>query len=409
MTRDIRILFGISLSLAFCSLITWAGPEAAQRYTPPDGQRTVQGVVFEDANRNQIREPTEAGLEGVAVSDQFSVTATASDGTCQLELAPGASVVFVSVPDGWATVTGAFWRPVPPEGGAARLEFPLVRRQAGAEFTFIHASDTHLSAASLPRMRLLRALVEQTKPAFVLITGDLVRDALRVGEAEARGYYEMLVAELRQFPVPVWTVPGNHENFGIERHRSLVSPDHPLYGKQMYRHYLGPNYYSFTWGGVRFLGLDSVDIDDTWYYGHVDATQLEWIKRDLATASAATPVVTFNHIPFASAAERLDGYTDEPPAPTLIRVNGKLQFRHLVSNAADVLAALKPHRLEIALGGHLHAREVLEYRTEEGTRRFHQAAAVVGPSKAGGLAMASGVTLYRVRAGVVDGGTFLPL
>jgi predicted MPP superfamily phosphohydrolase len=312
------------------------------------------------------------------------------------------------VPDGF-TSSGAFWRALSASGDAPSIDFALARRQSTTEFTFIHASDTHLSAASLPRMQLLRALVERTKPAFVLITGDLVRDALRVSEAEARGYYEMLVAELRQFPVPVWTVPGNHENFGIEREKSGISAGHPLYGKQMYRHYLGPNYYSFTWGGIRFLGVDSIDVDDMWYYGHVDAAQLEWIKRDLAAAPDTTPVVTFNHIPFSSAAERLDGYEDEPPAPTLITVNGKTQFRHLVSNMADVLAALKPHRLEIALGGHLHARETLEYRTDDGVLRFHQAGAVVGPSKPGGLTMTSGVTLYRAKAGAVDGGTFLPL
>ncbi len=394
MSIYLRILLAISL---------FAISQPAQ-----DKARTIQGIVYFDANGNQTREPSEAGLSGIVVSDQFSAATTGSNGAWQLEAASGARVVFVSVPDGW-TSSGAFWRPIPAGVSAATLEFPLARRQATSEFTFIHASDTHLSAASLPRMRLLRALVEKTKPAFVLITGDLVRDALRVSEAEARGYYDMLVAELKQFPVPVWTVPGNHENFGIEREKSLVSATHPLYGKQMYRHYLGPNYYSFTWGGVRFLGIDSVDIDDTWYYGHVDAAQLEWIRRDLATAPDTTPVVTFNHIPFASAAERMDGYTDDPPAPTLIRVNGKLLFRHLVSNTPDVLAALRPHRLEIALGGHLHTREVLEYRTDEGLRRFHQAAAVVGPSKAGGLAMSSGVTLYRVKAGVVDGGSFLPL
>jgi predicted MPP superfamily phosphohydrolase len=406
MTRAIRtpLLVGLPLALSSVIAIAPTGRDVAQR----DAQRTIEGVVFDDANRNHIRDQTETGLEGVVVSDQFSVATTGSNGAWQLDAAPGARVVFVSVPDGWSP-TAAFWRPIPEGTDGAGLEFPLGRRQIAQDFTFLHASDTHLSEASLSRMRLLRALVERTKPAFVLITGDLVRDALRVGEAEARGYYEMLVAELRQFPVPVWTVPGNHENFGIERHLSKISAEHPLYGKQMYRHYLGPNYYSFTWGGIRFLGLDSVDIDDTWYYGHVDATQIEWIKRDLATAPAATPVVTFNHIPFASAAERLDGFTDEPPAPTLIRVNGKLLFRHLVSNSADVLAALKPHRLEIALGGHLHAHETLEYRTDEGTRRFHQAAAVVAPSKTGGFTMSSGVTLYRVRAGMVDGGSFLTL
>jgi predicted MPP superfamily phosphohydrolase len=376
--------------------------------SPARQPRALHGVVFDDANGNQKRDQNEPGLPGVVVSDQFSVTSTVADGAWKLDGAPDARVVYVSQPDGW-NASGPFWRALSADGNAASIDFALTRRQPAAEFTFIHASDTHLNAASQPRMQLLRALVEKREPAFVLITGDLVRDALRVGEAEARGYYEMLVAELKQFPVPVWTVPGNHENFGIERDKSGIKADHPLYGKQMYRHYLGPNYYSFTWGGIRFLGIDSVDIDDMWYYGHVDVAQLEWIKRDLATTPDATPVVTFNHIPFASAAERMDGYTEDPPAPTLIRVNGKLQFRHLVSNTFDVLAALRPHRLEIALGGHLHTREVLEYQTDDGLRRFHQAAAVVGPSKTDVLTMASGVTLYRVRAATVDGGTFLPL
>jgi predicted MPP superfamily phosphohydrolase len=392
------------LALVTLVLITYALTGSTANQTP----RALHGVVFDDANGNQKRDQNEPGLPGVVVSDQISVTSTEADGAWKLDSGPSSRVVYVSVPDGF-TSSEPFWRALSASGDAPSIDFALARRQSTAEFTFIHASDTHLSAASLPRMQLLRKLVERTKPAFVLITGDLVRDALRVGEAEARGYYEMLVAELKQFRVPVWTVPGNHENFGIERDKSGVTAEHPLYGKQMYRHYLGPNYYSFTWGGIRFLGVDSIDVDDMWYYGHVDAAQLEWIKRDLAAAPDTTPVVTFNHIPFSSAAERLDGYEDEPPAPTLITVNGKRQFRHLVSNMADVLAALKPHRLEVALGGHLHARETLEYRTDDGLLRFHQAGAVVGPSKPGGLTMTSGVTLYRVKAGAVDGGTFLPL
>jgi predicted MPP superfamily phosphohydrolase len=392
------------IALVALALISYAFAGSAARQTT----RALRGVVFDDVNGNQKRDPNEPGLSGVVVSDQISVTSTGADGGWKLDSGPTSRVVFVSVPDGF-TSSGPFWRAIPPSGDGGQLDLALARRQSTEGFTFIHASDTHLSSASLPRIQLLRALVQRTKPAFLLITGDLVRDALRVGEAEARGYYEMLVAELKQFSVPVWTVPGNHENFGIEREKSGVGADHPLYGKQMYRHYLGPNYYSFTWGGIRFLGVDSIDVDDMWYYGHIDAAQLEWIKRDLAATPDTMPVVTFNHIPFSSAAERLDRYRDEQPAPTLITVNGRTQFRHLVSNTADVLAALKPHRLEIALGGHLHAREVLEYRTGDGVLRFHQAAAVVGPSKPGGLTMESGVTLYRVKAGTVDGGTLLPL
>jgi len=41
--------------------------------------------------------------------------------------------------------------------------------------------------------------------------------------------------------------------------------------------------------------------------------------------------------------------------------------------------------------------------------RFHLAAAVIGPSDGAGLSFPSGVTVYRVRNGVIDDGTFVPL
>lgn len=374
--------------------------------------RVIRGVVFEDANGNGKRDTGERGVAGVGVSDQTSVVTSGADGGYQMEAAAGAGVVFVSLPDGWATV-GRIWRPIEETSGEQRADFALRTRAKAAEFTFVHASDTHVNAASLPRLQRLREQVEKLHPAFVLITGDLVKDALRVPESEARGYYEMFVAEIARFTVPVWTVPGNHENFGIERSKSKVSAEHPLYGKKMYRHFLGPNYYSFTWGGVRFVGLDSVDIsadtNDDWYYGHFDAAQLAWLKSDLANVAKGAPVVTFNHIPMATAVEQMAGYMDGGTAPSLIRINGKMQYRHLVSNTAELLAVLKPLRLEIALGGHMHVRESLVYQTENGPVRFQQAAAIVEASKVAGVTMASGFTVYRVKNGKIDDGVFFPL
>jgi 3',5'-cyclic AMP phosphodiesterase CpdA len=253
-------------------------------------------------------------------------------------------------------------------------------------------------------------MVDSLRPAFVILTGDLVRDALRVTEEEARGYYELFTRELAEFSVPVYPVPGNHEKFGIERHRSLVSPEHPLYGNRMYRHYLGPNYYAFSFGGIRFLGLDTVDYDDQWYHGHVDDVQLAWMGAELARAPTAAPVVTFNHIPFVSGAMTRTGFQDQGLAPTTIRVGGTTHFRHTVYNQDDVLATIG-ERLEIALGGHIHMRESLRYRTQSGEQRLQQAAAIVGPPAGGALDRepVSGLTLYRVEDGRVDDGTFLPL
>jgi predicted MPP superfamily phosphohydrolase len=371
-------------------------------------RREVTGTVFDDVNGNERRDAGEPGVPGAAVSDQYEVATTGADGAYRLLARPPADVVFVSLPDGWRP-SGETWRPLLAGAAVQRHDLPLRRREPRADFTFVHASDTHVSEQSLPRMQRLRQKVNALRPDFVLITGDLVRDALRVPEAEARGYYEMFVAERALFEVPVFAVPGNHEIFGIERHQSLVSPHHPLYGKRMYRHYLGPNYYSFTWGGVRFVGLDTADVDDLWYYGHLDADQLAWLEQDLAAAPAGTPVVTFNHIPLASAVDALNGFEEDPPAPSTIRVAGRTLYRHVVSNTREALARLRGHRLELALGGHMHVRESLAYAADGRTVRFHQSAAVVGPSEAAGLAMTSGFTVYKVKDGVVDNGTFVPL
>ena len=111
----------------------------------------------------------------------------------------------------------------------------------------------------------LAALVTETTVSF---DPALAADELVLDGTAAR------TKETARITMPVWSVPGNHELFGIERHLSLVSAKHPLYGRGMYRHYLGPDYYSFNAGGVHFVGLNTADNDDLWYYGHVDSTQL---------------------------------------------------------------------------------------------------------------------------------------
>lgn len=362
------------------------------------------GSVYDDRNANGRRDIGEPGIAGVVVSNQDTVVRTDASGAYTMNGA-GVGIVHVSLPDGWRA-TGSFWLPI-----AARtdtpLDFGLTKARRADTFTFVHASDTHISAASVARTDRLRALVDSLRPAFVLISGDLVRDALRVGEAEATGYYQLFNEKIGAFPAPTYTVPGNHEVFGIETDKSKVSPDHPLFGRAMYRRYRGPDYYSFNVGGVHVVALNSVDISDQWYYGHVDSLQLAWLERDLSMVPPTTPVVTFNHIPFFSSSESLQGYKDGPPAPSLITVRGKTLYRHTVSNASDVLALLKDRAYPLALSGHGHMVERIRFAGV--ATRFDQAAAVVGPSSGAGMTMPSGITLYRVRRGTIEEGWFIPL
>ena len=364
----------------------------------------IEGIVFEDRDGDGRWEAGEPGLSGIAVSDQVQVVITDESGRFVMD-AHGYGLVFMSQPDGYV-VNGSYWR----VADGAPIEFGLTSMPNVSSFTFVHASDTHLSEASIPRMRRLREMVDSLRPAFVVITGDLVRDALRVPEEVARGYFELLANELAQFTVPVFTVPGNHEKFGIERHQSLVSSAHPLYGNRMYRHYRGPNYFSFTYGGVHFLGLDTVDYDDLWYYGHVDDLQLGWITADVGALPPDMPLVTFSHIPFIGGGESRGGFKEAGVAPSVIEIDGRAYFRHSVHNHQDVLGPIQD-RLEVALQGHIHMREVLKYQTQIGEQRLITAAAVVGPRSGSRAAYGpvSGITLHRVTDGHVDDGTFLPL
>jgi predicted MPP superfamily phosphohydrolase len=367
-------------------------------------QAPVRGTVFHDRNGNGTREPDEPGIAAVAVSNQVQTVATGPDGRFELPAGQGFGLVSISVPDGYRSAS-PFWRRI----DQAPPAFPLLVHPRRTSFSFIHASDTHLDSLSLPRMKLLQALVDSIQPDFVLLTGDLIRDALRVSDTVAAVRYELYVSEQRRISRPVWAVPGNHEIFGIERDRSRVSADHPLYARKMYRHYLGPDYYSFNYGGVHFVALNSEDYEDQSYFGQVDSIQLAWLRSDLALVPDSVPVVTFNHIPFFTAAEMINGYDEESVAPTIIAVGGRKRFRHVVSNAGQVLEVLRGHRYPLALGGHVHIRETLSYALGGQDTRFEQAAAVVGPSDAGPLHFRSGVTVYRVRNGAVGAGEFVPL
>jgi hypothetical protein len=363
----------------------------------------ITGAVFQDNNSNGTHDPTEPGIQGVAVSNQVSVVVTGNDGRYQLPAGEGFGIVMISVPSGFSA--SSFWMSVNNSQGP--VDFALKKAAQPSEFTFVHASDTHVSEKSLDRMKKFRAAVDKARPDIVLITGDLVRDALRVGEAEAMRLYELFKTETSMIKVPVWNAPGNHEIFGIERHLSLVSPNHPLYGRKMYRRYLGPDYYSFNYGGIHFVALNSLEYDDLWYYGRIDSVQLHWLKQDVAKLPKTTPIVTFQHVPLYSGGISLTAFESDGPGRTLEKGKGGTQLRHVVSNSQDVFAILLAYNYPLALAGHHHSQQRF---TMEGIQtRFEQTAAVIGPAEEGLFKLPSGITVYKVKDGQIDAGTFVRL
>jgi predicted MPP superfamily phosphohydrolase len=245
---------------------------------------------------------------------------------------------------------------------------------------------------------------------FVIISGDLIRDALRVNENTARNYYEMFVAEINQFKMPVYCGLGNHELFGIERDKSLVSVNHPLYGKKMYQHYLGPNYYAFNYGGMHFISIDAMNYQDTYYFGGVDSVQLQWLENELQHVPSTTPVVTFNHIPFISPGFSFQDFEEDKfYGPQLLRQGNKQYHRHIVYNSKEVITRIGQRPYPLALSGHYHAAQ--DSKIIGSTTVFAQTSAIAGPDVLNyyGFTVQSGFTLYEVNNTKIISSKFIPL
>jgi Icc protein len=391
-------------TILFAALTILSLTAAAQSLS----KNTVQGYVYVDKNNNGVRDKNEEGIKDVRISDQSEIVLTDGEGHYRIESNGARGLVFVIQPNNYV-IRGPFWKKIPSDQRETNIDFPVSPSPRTNSFTFIHASDTHLSEQSLPRLTKLRSMADSLKPAFMIVTGDLIKDALRVSEKEAVSLYEMYVREISKFSIPVWNVPGNHEIFGIERHKSLVSENHPLYGKKMYQHYLGPDYYSFSYGGIHFMGLNSVDYHGLWYYGHIDSLQLDWMKRDVSALDKSIPIITFNHIPFFSGGLSMMEYSDEEPGSFLISINGKKHFRHVVTNAPAVMEILKDHNYPIALGGHNHFSQKFTFEAVGQNTEFHQTGAIVGPTSDGGYTMPSGFVLYTVTGGKITDRKFIIL
>src|SRR5262245_373832 len=109
---------------------------------------SVKGSVFLDANNNGLRDANENGIKGVTVSDQAASVITDAAGFFQLQGKGSPGFIFVTQPDGFA-VKGSIWKPIPSNQSEINIDFAMTKATKPARFTFIHASDTHISEASV--------------------------------------------------------------------------------------------------------------------------------------------------------------------------------------------------------------------------------------------------------------------
>src|SRR5262249_21778452 len=111
-------------------------------------------------------------------------------------------------------------------------------------------------------------------------------------------YFESYKSILRR--APIFPSPGNHEYYTDRAAPYMNLHAVPVDGVPEAD--LG-RYYSFDWGPVHFVSLDSNLLDN----GSTAARMVAWLEKDLQSTAAPWRVAYFHHLPYP-----LDHHLDDP-------------------------------------------------------------------------------------------------
>lgn len=188
------------------------------------------------------------------------------------------------------------------------------------------------------------------RPDLVLATGDLV-------DSGQRAEYARLRQLLAPLPMPVYLIPGNHDDRDA---LTAEFADHAYLPR-------GAKFLQYTieGDGLQLIALDTLLPGETG--GLVCDERLDWLAARLGEARDRPTVIFLHHPPFATGIEYMDGYG--------------------LRNAAALADVVRPHaQVEAVLAGHLHRRISMRWAgtvatTAPGTA--HQVALDLRPGEPG--------------------------
>jgi 3',5'-cyclic-AMP phosphodiesterase len=218
------------------------------------------------------------------------------------------------------------------------------------EFSFVFMTDIHVEREhdAISGFRKAITKVNELKPDFVITGGDLVMDCLEQKYTRCDSLYHIYTTMMTEFKMPVYNTIGNHEHWGWYA-SSGADTNNPEYGKKMFEKRIGPRYQRVDLHGWVFLLLDSVVKDGNGgYEGGIDPEEMQWLKDQLASIPAETPIAISLHIPLMTTeAQIFHGAT---------AANGRSE---VVVNSKEVLDLFKGHNLKLVMQGHLHFYETM--------------------------------------------------
>ena len=347
-----RNVSNVILTAMMLTVITGSAAAWGKRHTSCRHHQ-VRGVVFLDKNENGTKERFEPGIPGVVVSNGKEVAITGPKGGYALP-AYDEMIVFISKPAGYDVPLNENNMPkfyyihqpsgspdyiqefpgIAPTGPLPRfVNFPLLTARHNEDdesFSSVMIGDTQVySDDEIGHLRetLVKEIATYSNAAFALSMGDNIGDNLSL--------YPRYLKVMSGMNKPLYLVPGNHDmNFDAED---------PAYAFETFKLFAGPTYYSFNYGKVHFVVLNSIVYpspiytDYKTYHGEIDERQMTWLENDLAHVPQDHLVVLNMHIPVVS-------YQD------------RMAAQHQVANREALYALLKG-RKALTLGGHTHTLE----------------------------------------------------
>ena len=264
------------------------GTEEEKPEIKPDEGITLYGLVS-DSEGNP--------LEGVVVSDGYSVVATDAKGVYQIVRSANAKYVFISAPSGYEIPTQANYGSYQGTYQAAnsltgsstkpyRADFTLTKlSQSDTRFLLFGLgdpqpdNDEHIKrfrTETVPDVKKIKA--DYTIPTVGIALGDIL------GKGDAQTFTSMKRA-LGESGVPFFTTIGNHDKSSVD------------YTGDTYRDVLGPRWYSFNRGEVHFVAMDNCLFSGQDYTGGFTDEQVAWLEKDLSFVPTSKMIVLYYHIP----------------------------------------------------------------------------------------------------------------
>lgn len=162
--------------------------------------------------------------------------------------------------------------------------------EENTSFSFIQMSDPQLGfkeesgfEEGLVLLDKMVKVINETRPAFVIVTGDMTNSS------KSEKQYVAYMNKLSQVSkdIPVYHIPGNHD---------ISSSDAEQIAKFVKKY--GAERFSFKYNGVAFIGINSCPIRDG--AADIEAEQKIWLEKELGKAQNASQTYVFMHCPIVT-------------------------------------------------------------------------------------------------------------